>query len=276
MLNLPPIRRLIKPDPGYILVDVDLDRAEMQIVAWEADEHAMKAVFASGEDTHMANAKLVWGPNATMVQRQKAKNGGHATDYACKPITLASTLGCTVREAEEFQQQWFKRFPNILQWHRKVDQLIRFKREVRNIWGFRRFYFDRLDKVNMGQFTEILPQALAWICQSSVAVTINKARAKIDCARQLLNKPRCGECLLCRKPGSLIVLLQVHDSLLMQMPISLAPGIFNDIRDSMMDVVLPYEDPLVIPVSMTYSFKSYHKEDMVKWKPGDMELRDAA
>lgn len=256
--TLPPIRQLLKPDKGYCIIDADLAKADVHICAWEAGAERLKTILKSGGDLHQSNA------NDIGCTRQQAKNGVHAVDYFCKARTLAVTLGCSIEEAEAFTRAYFDRNPEIPAWHRKVRRELQLKRQVRNVFGFRRFYFDRLRPGNVEDVDRILPQALAWLGSSPVSVVINRAIKNLDCARQLLGQNRCGRCLECERPGTVQVLLQVHDSGVFQVPIRLCPDVFPEIL-SRMRVVVPYADELVIPVDMKYSSVSWGK--CVKWKP---------
>ena len=241
-VELPPIRRLIRPDPGYILLDCDFDRADAQAVAWYAGDDELKHVFHAGLDIHTENAQWIWETTKiTPDQRQRAKNGIHLCSYGGRARTLASTLNTTVRRAEEFQFYWFGRFPDIRRWHTAVEQRLRLAHSIHNVWGFRRFYFDRIETKTL------LPQALAWLGQSTVAIAINKAMLRVH-----------------RELPEAQLLLQNHDSLLMQVPEKLAPAIFSVIL-STMRVQIPFDDPLEIPISLKWSEKSWG--EMVKYTP---------
>jgi len=102
---------------------------------------------------------------------------------------------------------------------------------VRNAFGFRRYYFERIEG--------LLPEALAWIPQSTVAITINKG---------LLN--------LYRNLKQVQILLQVHDSLVFQYPKSEHPHILTEVKKQL-QIVIPYPDPLIIPVNIKTSEKSW-------------------
>lgn len=256
--RLPPIRQLLKPDPGYTLIDCDLEKADVHFVAWEANARRLKEILKSGQDLHNANAKLMG------CTRQKAKAGVHAVDYYCKARTLAQTLGCSVEEAEQFIRSYFRINPEIPEWHRKTRREIQFKRQIRNIFGFRRFYFDRLRPGNDDDINRILPQALAWLGSSPVSVVINRGMKQLDCARQLVGQKRCGQCLECERPGTIRLKLQVHDSALFEVPTDLCPGIFPELLKRMR-VTVPYDDPLTIPVSMKFSDRSWGEAK--EWKP---------
>ena len=82
-------------------------------------------------------------------------------------------------------------------------------------------FFGRVDKA--------LPQALAWVPQSTVAIVTAKAMDVID-----LSFP------------SVETLLQVHDSIVGQLPIERDPALFGQLLDAVR-IPIPYDDPLTIP-----------------------------
>lgn len=243
-LKLPNIKTMFGPDPGYEFFDLDLDRADLQVVVWEADDKELKQALRLGLDMHCFNAVSIYKikgiPPEELVEshpnykerraqigyknRQNCKVAVHAVDYGCKARTLAISLGCTVKEADDFIAGWFARHPGIRNWHERTEIALRTKRMVKNAYGYQRFYFDRIDGM--------LPEALAWIPQSTVAVTINKIWRNVF-----------------HSLPSVQVLLQVHDSLAGQYPIGFDTGA---IRENSR-VVVPYPDPLIIPVGIKTS-----------------------
>jgi DNA polymerase I len=249
MIPLPPVRQLILPDPGFVLVEGDFERADAQFVAWYSNEPELKHLFQTGHDIYTEEALWVY-ETAKIIpeQRQRLKSGVHLTDYGGKARTLASTLGCTVKRAEEFQARWFGRFPGIKRWHRQTMQKLQLTRCIHNIWGFRRFYFDRIDE-------GLLPQALAWLGQSGTAVAINKAMLRVY-----------------HELPQIQLLLQIHDSILGQVKQDLAPAIFPAFINTMR-IKVPFDDPLYIPVELKWSVLNWGS--MVKWSP-PKEIADAA
>lgn len=221
--DLPNIRDLFVPDEGYILVDMDLDRADAQVVAWEADDEELKQAFREGVDIHSENAKVL-GCSRTM-----AKQAVHATNYGVGPRTMASILGITVREAEMFRKRWFEAHPKIKEWHYRVEMQLNKTRMVRNKFGYRKVFFGRLEGS--------LPEAIAWIPQSTVACVINRALVKI------------AEAL---SEDDVQILLQVHDSLVLQVREDKVDELLPRIK-KLAEIVVPYDDPLIIPVSFKVS-----------------------
>lgn len=233
--KLPNIRRIFTPDSGYEIADFDLKGADAQIVAWEADDDDLKSMFRARADVHVENAKVIFQneriTKADTRLRFLAKTGVHATNYGSNARNLALALGITVHEAEHFQRRWFGAHPRIREWHRSVENSILTTRTVSNKFGFRRYFFDRIDG--------ILPEALAWIPQSTIALVISRA---------LIN-------LSSLIPG-VEPLLQVHDSLVTQYKALERKKWLPAIRQCML-VEIPYSDPLTIPLEAKVSTKSW-------------------
>lgn len=219
--TFPNVKRMFVPDHGYTFFEIDLERADLQVVVWEADDRELKQMMREGVDIHRENAKLL-GCN-----RELAKSWVHGTNYGSGPTTMAITCGITIATATTMQRRWFSAHPGIAGWHRRVqDELKKPGRypSVSNKFGYRRYYFDRPDLL----FTK----ALAWIPQSTVACVINRAWVQ-----------------LYESLPEVQVLLQVHDSLAGQFP--------TDQEDlpiiSHALVEIPYSDPLTIPLSLKTS-----------------------
>lgn len=239
---LPNIRKLFLPDPDHIIIDCDLAQADAQVVAWEADDNELKSIFRDpSADLHNENSRTIFG-DASPAHRQLAKGGVHATNYGASARTLAIALGISVKEAERFQRIWFQAHPGIKEWHRRIEDQLSRERRVCNKFGNCRFYFDRIEA--------LLPQALAWIPQSTVALVIN--RGLVNVAETL---------------PEIKVLMQVHDSLVMQVHKSNYPTILPILKAAL-EITVPYDDPLVIPVGIDASDKSWGDVVAVDWVTG--------
>ncbi len=224
--DLPNLRRLFIPDLDYIIIDIDLERADAQVVAWEADDDELKRIFRAGIDIHAENAKAIG------CTRKQAKAGVHAVNYGVQAKTLAAALGVSVAEAQGFINRWFSMHPKLKNWQDYVWTQLRTTRSVSNAFGYRIPYFERVDR-------KLLGEALAWIPQSTVAIATNHGLVNIE-----NNLPHVE------------LLLQVHDSLVMQTHKKHIPEVFSQITEQM-QVTIPYPDPLIIPVSPAASEKSW-------------------
>lgn len=249
-LRLPNIRRLFIPDPGFTFFDGDLDRADLQVVAWEAEDDDLKAALRAHLDMHLHSARAVYDlpisddelkedhPNYKEVkakyyhQRQNVRQVVHATNYVGSARTVAAQFGLTVHETEKFQSKWFALHPGIKAWHQRVISALQTKRCVQNRFGYRRYYFDRIES--------IVPEAVAWIPQSTVAHYIN--RIWLACYRTL---------------PQVQILMQVHDSLNGQVPTHMKDHLLRELTKLAGQVIVPYDDPLVIPFRIKTSEVSW-------------------
>lgn len=219
----PNIRKFFVPDEGLIISEWDLDRADLQVVVWEAEDEELKCMLREGVDIHSENAKLLQCP------RPMAKVFVHGTDYGGSARTMAINCGLLIIVSDTMQRRWFGAHPGIKVWHRRTEEQLAIDRTVTNKFGYSITFFDDIKS--------ILPKALAWTPQSTVAIVINHGLVNID------NNLREVE-----------LLLQVHDSLVMQhKPI---PSLTEHIHKELL-VPIPYPDPLTIPVD--------YKSSTVSW-----------
>ncbi|MBW2081575.1 MAG: hypothetical protein JRI39_00475 [Deltaproteobacteria bacterium] len=219
------IRRLFQPDPGYILAEWDLDRADLQVVVWEAGDQELKQMLREGIDIHTENAKLIG------CTRLLAKHLVHAMNYGITARTMARRFAMTVHMAENTINRWFGAHPSIRRWHERIQHELRTRRYVKNPFGFVRYYFEPPK--------DLLKHALSWCPQSTVALVTLQGLVNLD--NQL---------------PEVEPLLQVHDSLILQIPEDRWPEIKPKV-DEALRVPIPYEDPLIIPISCKWSRDSW-------------------
>jgi len=248
--TLPNIRAMYGPDPGFTFFDMDLDRADLQVVVWEAGDEQLKAALRLGVDIHLLNVYTLDKQNPPPMEelvethpryldhrgprkakREFAKTFCHATNYVGGAKTVAAHTGRTVHEIDRAQQLWFSAHPGIKRWHDTILEQITKRRFVENRFGYRWYIFDRLDG--------LLPEACAWIPQSTVGIVIN----------------RIWTAFYTELP-EVQVLLQVHDSLAGQFPTHRRDQLLSRMR-ALSRIPVPYDDPLIIPTGIKTSDVSW-------------------
>jgi DNA polymerase-1 len=245
-LVLPNIKKLFVPDRGMMLFDADLAGADAQIVAAEADDQPLLKAFREGLDVHSANAEALFGNGFTKLQgvarkakRQETKQGVHGTNYGASARTLAGILNWSVSDANAFQNRWFSLHPGIRTWHQRTEGELRRSRTATNKFGYRIVYFDRIDT--------LLPQALAWVPQSTVALVCFKGALRLKQELPWVD-----------------ILLQVHDSLVFQVPMHRADQF--EVLSRTLEVPVPYPQPLTISWGLARSEKSWGDCEKVEWR----------
>lgn len=232
---------------------MDLDRADLQVVVWEAEDDELKLALKEDLDMHCVNACVIFDihgipfeelkethPNyfehrgkIGKAKRDKAKIGVHATNYGVGDRKLAMALGISVHEASKFRSRWFGAHPGVLHWHRRTEYNASKYGYSENRFGARLHVIGTFD----------LPEHLGWLPQSTVAGVINRALWNIDQAEQ-------------RGETTIQLLIQVHDSLAGQFPTHLKEEETQKLL-SLARIPIPYSDPLTIPVGIKTSQKSW-------------------
>jgi DNA polymerase-1 len=260
---MPNIRATFIPDTGKIIFDIDLDRADLQVVVWEADDADLKRQLRLGVDLHIMNGILLAGkeppseeeliedhPNYPehkaryKTERQLAKNFVHGTNYGGKEKTMAAVCGINVADCARLQKRWFDLHPGIKRWHDRIERELQTRRYITNPFGYRRYYFDRIDGV--------LPEALAWIPQSTVANVTARMQHNIE-----------------RADIGVDILIQVHDSLVGQYSAASESWILPSLHKACL-IEIPYREPLVIPVGLKTSNKSWGDCREKAWPAADL------
>lgn len=242
-IDLPNIRKFFIPDPGYIMVDADLSGADAQVVAWEADDRDLKDAFRKGLKIHIKNCRdLLPEETAEMTDadlKDTDRPGGlyhnfkrrvHGTNYGASATTLAMKLHTSVELEKRFQTSWFNLHPGIRDWHDRTEHSLFTERKVRNQFGYRIIYFDRVEG--------LLPKALAWIPQSTVALTCLRGMRRAEQTFSFIE-----------------MLLQTHDSATFQVPWRHEDKLSSVVES--LHIEIPYEDPLIIPWGITKSRESW-------------------
>lgn len=256
-IELPNVRKLFIPDPGMYIGEADMSGAEAQVVAYEAGDEDLKAAFRRGENIHIKNSRAVYPELTEGLSDAQLKAtdrpGGvyyyckrfvHATHNGGKPKGIAQAVGTPVAQARKFQERWYNLHPAIRARHEYVMDCLHGNiegnppRTIFNKWGYRIVYFDQMENC----FTK----ALTWIQQSTVAVNCFKGAIEL------------------RKIPWLQLLLQVHDSVIFQFPVSKLDSL-KEIHDALHSIIIPYDDPLCIPWKLSISTRSWGHAEAVEW-----------
>lgn len=234
--KLPNVRKLFIPDTGYCIIDADIAGADARVAAWECGGR-FKDDFIGGIKIHVETLKQFFPKRFAIDPKcepeyTKCKNMAFGTTYAGGAKTISAMASIPFQTVKAFQPWWFGKYPSISDWHKRVEHQLQTTRSVSNAFGYRIIFFDRVD--------QLLPEALAWIPQSTVAIICQKAMR-----------------ILKHQFPEAQMLLQVHDSIIFQLPIYLVPSLLPKIREAFQSIVVPYPDPLRAPWEFKSSLKSW-------------------
>lgn len=119
------IRDAFVARPGHKLVSADYDGMEMRVLASLANEEALIAAFARGEDPHGFVAGEVYGQGWTKEQRTAAKSAAFALIYGAGIPQFARTAHISEEAAQAFMDRYAELFPRVASYMEEVITTIR-------------------------------------------------------------------------------------------------------------------------------------------------------
>jgi len=153
--------------------------------------------------------------------------------YGMGSKLFAMNLNLSVYEAMGIQQKYFKAFPEIKLWQKKVENSLRKTRQLKTPFGRIRTFFGRLPTAT-GDGHETLKEALAYVPQSVVGDTLNQGLLKLY---YLL-------------PKEAQIWLQVHDSVLVHVKKEKANEVLHLMKETLTKELIINSRVLVIPVEL--------------------------
>jgi DNA polymerase I-like protein with 3'-5' exonuclease and polymerase domains len=197
------VRAVVEAPTGYCLAYIDLKTAESFAVGYLSGSRPYIDA-CSGGDLHTAVSRLTWtdlGWNGDrrydraiadrifyrdFSYRDMAKRAGHGTNYYGQPENVASHVKVDKGLIEEFQQKYFKAFPEIPEWHlRTIAELQQTSRLVTPLGRERMFWGRPSDKATWREAIAHVPQSLvgdvmneglmqvqAWILKEKLDVSL--------------------------------------------------------------------------------------------------------
>lgn len=206
----------------------DYSQIELRVLAHIADDPHMQEAFIQDEDIHDATARRVFNVqedesvDSNMRRNAKAVNFGIV--YGISDYGLSQNLNITRKEAKEYIETYFDKFPGIRSYMTDIVEQARQEGYVSTLFHRRRYLPDiTASNFNIRSFAE--RTAMNSPIQGTAADIIKIAMIRLDEAlreRQLTSR----------------MLLQVHDELILEGPdhemeilSELVPEIMNSAAD---------------------------------------------
>lgn len=180
--------------PGYTLVELDYSQAELRAGAAYARENVLAEMFHNQEDVHLSTAKLMFGEEDAKNKRRLAKTANFGAFYGGGAPALDSALGCGMDMAQHIVDLHRKTFPGVRSASKTAEKRWRERGYVVASHG-KRIYASPRDLENR------IYKAYNALIQSSIAEIIRVATLEIS-----------------RTMPDVLIVLQVHDSLYVEIP----------------------------------------------------------
>jgi len=242
------IRESFTAAPGSILVSADYSQIELRIMAHLSGDAELCDSFRRGEDIHARTAALMFGGEAAAVtgeQRRAAKAINFGIIYGMGAYGLSQQLGIDQKQAKEFIERYFERYPGVRVWLDKTIEEAKRAGYVETLLGRRR-YLPEIASSNrsVAQFAERM--AINTPVQGTAADMIKQAMLAID--REL------------SAPGSrwrALMVLQIHDELLFEVPEGEAERLVALVREKM-EGVMKLAVPIKVDVGRGLNWAEAH------------------
>ncbi|TAK31352.1 MAG: DNA polymerase I [Chloroflexota bacterium] len=219
----------------WLLLSADYSQIELRILAHITQDPGLLAAFRAGEDIHSATAARIFGTTIDQVtgqQRRLAKTINFGVIYGMSEYGLSERTELSRRQAAEFIQSYFARYPGVREYVESTRRRAREQGYVETLFGRRR-YIPEINAPNMQLRQAAERMAINMPIQGTAADIIKVAMVALESAIH-------SQGLRSR------MLLQVHDELVLEVPADEADLMLGLVRDKMesacqMDVKLEVE-----------------------------------
>jgi DNA polymerase-1 len=230
------IRTGFVPGAGCSFIVADYSQIELRLMAHLSEDPAFIEAFRSGGDIHRQTASVIFGVPVAQVtpeMRARAKTINFGTIYGQGPFALSRQLGITQEEAKTFIAQYFERFAGVRAY---LDLQVKLAREngyVETLFGRRRYIPEINEKnFNLRAFAE--RTAANSPLQGSAADLIKIAMIRIHAS-------------LADAGLHARLLLQVHDELVLEAPLSEVAPVAALVKEHM-EGAATLKVPLVVEI----------------------------
>ena len=127
---------------GYSFIDADYSQIELRILASLAEDEEMIKAFNSGDDVHASTAMQIFGvtkEEVTPLMRARAKAVNFGIVYGQGDFSLGQDLGITKKEAKEYIDKYFEKFPKIKEYLHNLVESAQNEGYAKTIYNRRRY-----------------------------------------------------------------------------------------------------------------------------------------
>ena len=216
------IREAFIAPKGYCLVAADYSQIELRIMAHLSQDEGLLAAFKADQDIHRATAAEVFSVAPDTVssdQRRSAKAINFGLIYGMSAFGLARQLGIERREAAQYVERYFERYPGVKRYMDETREQASIAGFVETVFG-RRLYLPDIKARNFQRRQYAERSAINAPMQGTAADIIK--RAMIDVDQWLSNEQLDAR-----------ITMQVHDELVLEVSLKQADDIARELAQRM-------------------------------------------
>jgi DNA polymerase-1 len=240
------IRGAFIAEPGHKLLAADYSQIELRLMAHLSKDPRLVDAFQNGLDVHSATAAEVFDVSVDSVdreQRRRAKAINFGLIYGMSAFGLAKQLGIERKEAQDYIELYFNRYPGVKRYMDKMRTVAGEQGYVETLQG-RRLYLPEIHSSNFNRRQYAERTAINAPMQGSAADLIKLAMIEVD--RWVTEN----------QPDTKII-LQVHDELVLEVP--------DDKLEEMQTMISPLmtgvaslDVPLIVDTGVGDNWKDAH------------------
>ncbi len=175
------IRQAFLAPQGRKIVACDYSQIELRIMAHLSGDKGLTDAFEKGLDIHRATAAEVWGKTLDDVSdndRRNAKAINFGLIYGMSAFGLAKQLGLPRKEAQDYIDLYFERYPGVKRYMEETRVLANDKGYVETLFG-RRLYLPEIHRSNGQRRQAAERTAINAPMQGTAADIIKKAMIQV-------------------------------------------------------------------------------------------------
>ncbi|TCZ82602.1 DNA polymerase I [Lysobacter sp. N42] len=216
------IRTAFVAPEGRRIVACDYSQIELRIMAHLSEDPALLRAFTSNVDVHTATAAEVFGKTIEAVEpgeRRAAKAINFGLMYGMSAFGLATRLGISRGEAQDYIALYFARYPGVREYMDRTRQQAREQGFVETVFG-RRLYLENINARNQSLRSGAERAAINAPMQGTAADIIKRAMIDIHGWLQA-------------HAARALMVLQVHDELVFEVEEAFVPELVVEVKRRM-------------------------------------------
>ena len=216
------VRQAFIAPEGHRLIAADYSQIELRIMAHLSGDQNLLKAFEQGQDVHRATAAEVFGVNLAQVtidQRRSAKAINFGLIYGMSAFGLAKQLNIGRKQAAEYIELYFQRYPGVQDYMNQVRHSAAEKGYVETHFG-RKLYLPEINSRNGMRRQAAERTAINAPMQGTAADIIKLAMINVD--NWLRNQKLKSR-----------MIMQVHDELVLEVPESEHQQVIIGIKECM-------------------------------------------
>ena len=241
------IREAFIAKPEFSIISADYSQIELRILAHLSKDTGLIEAFKNNKDIHTITASEIFNTKInkiTLEQRRYAKIINFGLIYGMGAFGLARNLNITRGDAQNYIQEYFNKYPTVLQYMEESKQFAREHGYVETYFG-RRLWLPEINSSNGLRKAGAERAAINAPMQGTAADLIKLAMIQVQ---QWINDNS-------NLKGQ--VIMQVHDELVFEVPNDEVDKFIKEIPQIMQNVA-KLDIPLLVEINAGENWEKAH------------------